>query len=96
LCEKNSLNENNFTRIRNFRQQYSRCFLKRRDALCSLVEAVKQTSHLNSFVELSLAPTFRHQWHSIYAITDAEIEVEKLNLLCLEQVPKRASVYYAL
>ncbi len=64
--------------------------------MCSLVEAVKQTSHLNSFVELSLAPSFRHQWHSIYAITDAEIAVEKLNLLCLEQVPKRESVYYAL
>jgi hypothetical protein len=70
--------------------------LKRRDALCSLVEAVKQTSHLNSFVELSLAPTFRHRWHSVYAITDAEIAVEKLNLLCLAQVPLRASNYYAL
>lgn len=70
--------------------------MKRRDAMCSLVEAVKQTTHLNSFVELSLAPTFRHQWHSIYAITDAEIAVEKLNLLCLEQVPRRASNYYAL
>lgn len=70
--------------------------MKRRDAMCSLVEAVKQTTHLNSFVELSLAPTFRHQWHSIYAITDAEIAVEKLNLLCLEQVPHRQSNYYAL
>lgn len=70
--------------------------MKRRDALCSLVEAVKQTTHLNSFVELSLAPTFRHRWHSIYAITDAGIAVEKLNLLCLEQVPHRESNYYAL
>ena len=96
MYEKNSLNESNFTRIRNFRQQYIRCFLKRRDAMCSLVEAVKQTSHLNSFVELSLAPSFQHQWHSIYAITDAKIDVKKLNLLCLEQVPVRESVYYAL
>ncbi len=94
--QKKNLNESNFTRIRNFRQQYLRCFLKRRDALCSLVEAVKQTTHLNSFVELSLAPTFRHRWHSIYAITDAEIAVEKLNLLCLAQVPRRQSVFYAL
>lgn len=70
--------------------------MKRRDALCSLVEAVKQMTHLNSFVELSLAPTFRHRWHSIYAITDAEIDVKKLNLLCLEQVPARESLYYAL
>ena len=91
-----NLNESNFTRIRNFRQQYLGCFLKRRDALASLVEAVKQTTHLNSFVELSLAPAFRHRWHSIYAITDAEIAVEKLNLLCLEQVPHRPSNYYAL
>jgi len=91
-----SLNEEHFTRIRKFRQQYSGCFLKRRDAMCSLVEAVKQTSPLNSFVELSLAPTFRHQWHSIYAITDAKIDVERLNLLCLAQVPPRESLYYAL
>ena len=70
--------------------------MKRRDALCSLVEAVKQTTHLNSFVELSLAPSFRHQWHSIYAITDAEIDTSRLNLLCLEQVPRRQSNYYAL
>lgn len=95
MYEKNSLNESNFTRIRKFRQQYSGCFLKRRNAMCSLVEAVKQTSHLNSFVELSLAPSFRHQWHSIYAVTDAKIDVEKLNLLCLEQVPQRESLYYA-
>lgn len=94
--QKKTLNESNFTRIRNFRQQYLPCFLKRRDALASLVEAVKQTTHLNSFVELSLAPTFRHRWHSIYAITDAEIAVEKLNLLCLAQVPERPAVYYAL
>lgn len=64
--------------------------------MCSLVEAVKQTTHLNSFVELSLAPAFRHRWHSIYAVTDAAIAVEKLNLLCLEQVPRRQSVFYAL
>lgn len=94
--QKKTLNEVNFTRIRNFRQQYISCFLKRRDALCSLVEAVKQTTHLNSFVELSLAPSFRHQWHSIYAITDAEIDTKRLNLLCLAQVPQRKSNYYAL
>ena len=96
MYAEKSLNEEHFTRIRKFRQQYSGCFLKRRDALCSLVEAVKQTSHLNSFVELSLAPTFRHRWHSIYAITDAEIDTERLNLLCLAQVPPRESLYYAL
>lgn len=96
MYAEKSLNEEHFTRIRKFRQQYSGCFLKRRDAMCSLVEAVKQTSPLNSFVELSLAPTFRHQWHSIYAITDAKIDVERLNLLCLAQVPPRESLYYAL
>ncbi len=64
--------------------------------MCSLVDAVKQISHLNSFVELSLAPAFGHRWQSIYAITDAEIDTERLNLLCLAQVPKRESVYYAL
>lgn len=94
--ENKNLNESNFTRIRKFRQQYIRYFLKRRDVLCSLIEAVKQTSHLNSFVELSLAPSFRHLWHSVYAIADAKIADEKLNLLCLEQVPALETVYYAL
>ena len=96
MYAEKSLNEEHFTRIRKFREQYIRCFVKRRDVMCSLTEAVKQTSHLNSFVELSLAPTFRHQWPSIYAITDAEIDTERLNLLCLAQVPVRESLYYAL
>lgn len=91
-----NLNEDNFTRIRKFRQLYCRCFFKRRDVLCSLIEAVKQTSHLNSFVELSLAPVFRHQWHSVYAVSEAEIDAERLNLLCLAQIPKRDKHYYAL
>ena len=64
--------------------------------MCSLIEAVKQTSHLNSFVELSLAPAFRHQWHSVYGISDAEIDTKRLNLLCLAQVPERKKVFYAL
>jgi hypothetical protein len=96
LYEKKSLNKKHFTRIRNFRQQFSECFLKRREAMCSLVDAVKQTSHLNSFVELSLAPAFRHLWHSIYAITAAEIDSVRLDLLCLAQVPRRKAVFYAL
>jgi hypothetical protein len=95
MYAQKSLNEAHFTPIRDFRQQYRECFLKRRDALCSLADAVKQISHLNSFVELSLAPAFQHRWQSIYAITDAEIDNEKLNLLCLAQVPKRPSHYYA-
>ncbi len=96
MYEKKSLNKKHFTRIRNFRQQFSECFLKRREAMCSLVDAVKQTSHLNSFVELSLAPAFRHLWHSIYAITAAEIDSVRLDLLCLAQVPRRKAVFYAL
>ncbi len=64
--------------------------------MCSLVDAVKQTSHLNSFVELSSAPAFRHLWHSIYAITAAGIDSVRLDLLCLAQVPRRKAVFYAL
>ena len=63
----------------------------------SLLDAVKQTSHLNSFVELSLAPCFRHRWQSVYAaIEDSEIDTKRLNLLCLQQVPERESLYFAL
>ena len=67
MYAQKSLNEAHFTPIRDFRQQYRECFLKRRDVLCSLADALKQTSHLNSFVELSLAPAFQHRWQSIYA-----------------------------
>jgi hypothetical protein len=94
---KNKLNCEHFTRLVNFRQQARGCFLKRGEALFSLLDAVKQTSHLNSFVELSLAPCFKHQWESVYAaLDDSEIDTKKLNLLCLAQVPQRKSLYYAL
>ena len=73
------------------------CFLKRGEALFSLLDAVKETSHLNSFVELSLAPCFEHQWQSVYAaIDDSEIDTKQLHLLCLAQVPVRQSLYFAL
>lgn len=70
--------------------------MKRRGVLCSLAEALKQTPHLNSFAELSLAPAFRHEWSSVYDITKAKIATEKLNLICLQQVPVRAMNFYAL
>lgn len=94
--QKNRLNEDHFTRIRKFRQLYPQCFLKRRDVLCSLAEALKQTPHLSSFAELSLAPAFQHRWPSVYDIDKAEIATDKLNLLCLQQVPVRAMSFYAL
>ena len=97
MYAKNYLNVEYFTRLVNFRQQIRECFLKRREAVCSLLDAVKQSSHLNSFVELSLAPCFKHRWESVYAaIEDSQIDVEKLNRRCLEQVPRREQLYFAL
>lgn len=97
MYAKKDLNEEHFTRLVNFRQQVSECFLKRRAALCSLLDAVKQREHLNSFVELSLAPCFQHRWESVYAaIEDSEIDHQNLNLLCLKQVPAKEKLYFAL
>lgn len=97
MYAKNYLNEEYFTRLVNFRQQVDECFLKRGAAFRSLLDAVKQTSHLNSFVELSLAACFRHRWESVYAaIEDSEIDTKRLNLLCLQQVPAREQLYFAL
>ena len=97
MYAKNYLNGEHFTRLVNFRQQVSECFLKRRVALSSLLDAVKQSSHLNSFVELSLAPCFQHRWESVYAaIKDSQIDHTKLNLLCLAQVPAKEKLYFAL
>jgi hypothetical protein len=94
---KKDLNNEHFTRLVNFRQQIRACFLKRGEALSSLLDAVKQTSHLNSFVELSLAPCFRHRWQSVYAaLDDSLIDSKQVNLLCLAQVPERDSLYFAL
>lgn len=94
---KKDLNNEHFTRIINFRQQIRECFLKRGEALSSLLDAVKQSSHLNSFVELSLAPCFKHRWQSVYAaIDDSKIDTKAVNLACLQQVPERDSLYFAL
>ena len=96
MYETKALNNKHLTRLRDFRQQYQDCFLKRRTALIGLIDAVKQSSHLNSFVELSLAPAFRHRWQSVYAaIGDSQIDSGKLNQLCLEQVPPREWLYFA-
>lgn len=97
MYAKNYLNVENFTRLVDFRQQIRRCFLKRCDALSSLLDAVKQSSHLNSFVELRLAAWFKHRWQSVYAaIEESRIDNKKLNRLCLEQVPKRERLSFAL
>lgn len=95
--DKKSLSIEHFTRIINFRQQVRECFLKRREVLSNLIDAVKQSSHLNSFVELSLAPCFKHRWQSVYAaLDDSEIDTKAVNLVCLAQVPERDSLYFAL
>lgn len=96
MYETKALNDLYVTRFRDFRQQYRDCFLKRRAALAGLVDAVKESSNINSFVELSLASAFKHRWHSAYAaLSDSVIDTKRLNRLCLEQVPEREVLYFA-
>lgn len=83
--------------LRDFRHQAYISFDKRADALFELLDAVKQMPAINSFVELSLAPAFKRQWHSTYAaLSDSVIDADRINRLCLWHVPKKQELFFAL
>ncbi len=66
---------------------YDRCFLRARDALFEMLDAVLITRSITSLAELSLSPVFRRQWPSLYeALDDAVIDREAVLGQLLAQV----------
>jgi hypothetical protein len=76
------------TRLADFRQFiYDRCFVRARDALFEMLDAVIITRSITSFAELSLSPVFRRQWPSLYeALDDAVIDRQAVLGQLLAQV----------
>lgn len=89
--------QTDFTRLRAFRQQAYQLFQHRRDAFFELLDAVLQTPSARSFAELSLAPAFRRQWHSLYkALAEVSYDQDELDELCLAEIPTDQVAHFAL
>jgi hypothetical protein len=86
-----------FTRLRLFRQQAYQLFQHRRDAFFELMDAVIQTPAARSFAELSLALTYRRQWHSLYkALDEVSYDQDELDSLCLAEIPTDQVAHFAI
>jgi len=66
-------------RLREFRGELYRCLGRRRDALFDLVDGLLAAEAMPSLPHLSLVPTHRRGWGSVYAALAAgEVDVERL------------------
>jgi hypothetical protein len=89
--------QTDFTRLRAFRQHAHQLFQHRRDAFFELLDAVIQTPSARSFAELSLAPAFRRQWHSLYkALDEVRYDQSELDSLCLAEIPTSEVAHFAI
>ena len=81
-----------------FRQAvYAYGLTKARDAQMELVDSLLCNQRVNSFVELSLAPTFQRGWASAYAaIEDGEQDVDWLHRHVARQPPRTGDQVFAL
>ena len=76
--------QQHFTQLQQFRQAAYARLGNGRDALFELSDAVMETAHPQSFVELSCAPAFRRKWSSAYeALQDGRPKrTELMELYC--------------
>jgi len=82
------ITDDQFNKLKAFRQAAYECLGNARDAQFELTDAVILTPRVNSFVELSLSPVFRRLWPSIYeAIEDGQPDREGLMRLYIAQIP---------
>ena len=71
-----------FEALTNFRQQMYQLFMRRRDALFELTDALPTTGPLLSPAHLSLAAAFQRGWGSVYdALVDGQIEDQAIERL---------------
>ncbi len=66
------------TTMRQIRQQIWQCFARSADALFELADALTSEVTARSLPELSLSPSLRRQWSSVYeALADGRIEAQR-------------------
>ncbi|MGH2412089.1 MAG: transposase [Chloroflexota bacterium] len=72
-----------------YRQALYHCFIRARDALFDLGDALATHSSARTFVELSQAPCFQRRWPSLYeALEDGRIDQPALRHLFVQTRPR--------
>src|SRR3712207_9476376 len=81
-------------RLQRFRGELYRCLGRRRDALFELVDAMLAAEAMPSLPHLSLVPTHRRGWRSVYAALAAgEVDAQRLAELLLAHRGGAAPVF---
>jgi len=90
--------DKHLNRLIQFRQGVYRCgFTQRRDAQFELLDALLLSGPVQSFPELSLCPSFHHQWPSAYAaMEDGCQDLQWLKEYLCHQVPTQGVQVFAL
>lgn len=72
-----------------FRHAVSGSFLRGKDALFNLLDALVSESEAQSLVELSLSPHFQRTWDSVYeALSDGRIDEQRLRNLFVDSLAR--------
>lgn len=78
----------NDTTLKDFRHAIYNSFLRSRDALFELMDALLSEDHARSLPELSLSPFFRRRWPSLYeALEDGRIDQQLLREVLVRFLP---------
>jgi hypothetical protein len=95
--KQNSPTPDNLSKLIEFRQAAYGLLGNAQDAMFELTDAVIQTPHLQSFVELSCAPAFRRKWSSAYeALQDGRPNRVALMKLYLRHLPPSERILLAI
>jgi DDE superfamily endonuclease len=82
----------NPTMLNVFRHDLTRCFLRWRDALTNVTDALLTQDTARSVPELSLSPLFLRRWPSLYAaLQDGCVDRAALQRLFVRTLPRLAS-----
>src|SRR5512142_1453572 len=83
-------------RLRDFRNRMFGCLERRGDALFELIDALLAAASVPSLPHLSLQPTHRRGWGSVYAaLATGDIDTERLAGVLAAQVPEGAGPVFA-
>lgn len=88
--------EDQYTKLRAFRQACFECLGTAQDALFELGDAVLLSPPVSSFVEFSLSPVFRRRWPSVYeALQDGRPDRKALLGVYLKELPSEGRLLLA-
>lgn len=86
------MNKQTITQLQQFRVELYHTFTRRADAVFELIDALAGDTQARSPVEVSLSPTFRHQYPSVYDGIDGwQYDETALKALLLRMTPTPGS-----